>query len=166
MYAARFLWHRVQNMLSPPGVSKVYILSALAKTARQFGNFKAARYCYGQMKNLRIPKGPMWDEFQLGALSIRGKPYRDSEDFEILCPRCACSNSLINPAGDFCSNCQVISSLCSALFDPLILGTFCLLLFKLWASSSHRILPRGRNWSRRSRATNGYCSIWSRKEEI
>jgi hypothetical protein len=157
MYSARFLWHRVQNMLSPPGVSKVYILSALAKTSRQFGNFKAARYCYGQMKNLRIPKGPMWDEFQLGALSIRGKPYRDSEDFEILCPRCACSNSLINPAGDFCSNCQVRFLVLFLDFNHQISGAICLLVFQLRASSADRVLPRRRDRAGRSRTADGHC---------
>ena len=145
MYSARFLWHRVQNMLSPPGVSKVYILSALAKTSRQFGNFKAARYCYGQMKNLRIPKGPMWDEFQLGALSIRGKPYRDSEDFEIMCPRCACSN------------CQVRILVLFLDFNHQITGAICLLVFQLRASSADRVLPRRRDRAGRSGTADGHC---------
>ena len=46
LFAARFLWHKIQASLAPPGVSKVYILYAFAKISRQLGAYKTARYCY------------------------------------------------------------------------------------------------------------------------
>ena len=139
LFAARFLWHRLQHTLAPPGVSKVYVLYAFAKIARQVGAFKTARYCYGyeqkhfltvlidffrQLQRLRIPRGPIWEAIQLGAVSIRGKPYRDSDDYQIICPRCGTANGLVNTMGDECNNCQQQFYHSFSNFEPLPLVEF------------------------------------------
>ena len=77
-----------------------------------------------QLQKLRIPRGPIWEAIQLGAVSIRGKPYRDSDDYQIICPRCGTANGLINTAGDQCSNCQQNFYHSFSNFEPLPLVEF------------------------------------------
>lgn len=73
---------------------------------------------------MRIPRGPIWETIQLGAVTIRGKPYRDSDDYQIICPRCGTANGLVNPAGDKCSNCQQMFYHSFSNFEPLPLVEF------------------------------------------
>jgi len=79
---------------------------------------------FSQLQHLRIPRGPIWETIQLGAVSIRGKPYRDSDDYQIICPRCGTANGLINPGGDECANCQQMFYHSFSNFEPLPLVEF------------------------------------------
>ena len=107
------------------GVSKVYVLYAFAKISRQLECYKTARYCYNQLRNLKIPRGPIWETIQIGSVSIRGKPYRDQDDFNIVCPRCATANPLVSSESlDGCGNCQQEYVYSFSNFEPLPLVEF------------------------------------------
>ena len=107
------------------GVSKVYVLYAFAKISRQLECYKTARYCYNQLRNLKIPRGPIWETIQIGSVSIRGKPYRDQDDFNIICPRCATANPLVSSESlDGCGNCQQEYVYSFSNFEPLPLVEF------------------------------------------
>lgn len=146
LYSSRFLWAKLQNKLTLPGiilefscrnlefhdfkiiilgVSKVYVLYAFAKISRQLECYKTARYCYNQLRNLKIPRGPIWETIQIGSVSIRGKPYRDQDDFNIVCPRCATANPLVSSESlDGCGNCQQEYVYSFSNFEPLPLVEF------------------------------------------
>lgn len=57
------------------------------------------------MQGLKIP-----DKFQkcieLGSLTIRSKPFHDSEELVPLCYRCSTNNPLLNKLGNVCINCR------------------------------------------------------------
>mmetsp|Transcript_33085 Transcript_33085/g.104621 ORF Transcript_33085/g.104621 Transcript_33085/m.104621 type:complete len:1177 (+) Transcript_33085:130-3660(+) len=79
-HTARFLLSLLQNRLNPPGVSKVYILWALAETALKFECFKVARRALDQLSNLHLPDG--WGgKVDLASLKVRSKPVSDKDGF-------------------------------------------------------------------------------------
>jgi intraflagellar transport protein 122 len=62
----------------PDGVSKLYVLFALAKHARDLGAFKLARYAFDKLQQLRVPHAWM-DQIDLATITIRSKPFSDKE---------------------------------------------------------------------------------------
>ncbi|XP_004870514.1 intraflagellar transport protein 122 homolog isoform X2 [Heterocephalus glaber] len=101
---SRFLLHSLTKDM-PPGISKVNILYTLAKQSRALGAYKLARHAYNKLQGLVVP-----DKFQqsieLGSLTIRSKPFHDSEELVPLCYRCSTNNPLFNSLGNVCVNCR------------------------------------------------------------
>ncbi|NXR69437.1 IF122 protein, partial [Rhadina sibilatrix] len=101
---SRFLIHSLTKE-TPLGISKVNTLLALAKQSKALGAYKLARHAYDKLQGLQIP-----DRFQksveLGSLTIRSKPFHDSEELVPLCYRCSTNNPLLNNLGNVCINCR------------------------------------------------------------
>ncbi|NWU42672.1 IF122 protein, partial [Hylia prasina] len=101
---SRFLLHSLTKE-TPLGISKVNTLLALAKQSKALGAYKLARHAYDKLQGLQIP-----DRFQksveLGSLTIRSKPFHDSEELVPLCYRCSTNNPLLNNLGNVCVNCR------------------------------------------------------------
>jgi intraflagellar transport protein 122 len=88
----------------PLGISRVYILYALAKQAQSLGAFKLARMAYDKLQVLRVP--PTWQhQIDLSCLSIRSKAYSDQEDLLPVCNLCMTTNPLLRSNLDSCINC-------------------------------------------------------------
>eukprot|EP00727_Mastigamoeba_balamuthi_P011662 m51a1_g7118 putative intraflagellar transport protein 122 homolog isoform x2 (1281) ;mRNA; r:111972-117314 len=99
-------WLMTQLTGSPPvGIRKLYVLYALAKQSRNLEAYKLARYAYEKLLQQRIP--PSWmDQIEVGAVTIRSKPFSDKEDLQPLCYRCSVVNPLIGKHGPLCANCR------------------------------------------------------------
>lgn len=88
----------------PLGISRVYILYALAKQAQSLGAFKLARMAYDKLQVLRVP--PTWQhQIDLSCLAIRSKAYSDSDDLLPVCNWCMTTNPLLRSNLDSCINC-------------------------------------------------------------
>merc|ERR1719199_143476 len=88
----------------PLGISRVYILYALAKQAQNLGAFKLARMAYDKLQVLRVP--PTWQhQIDLSCLAIRSKAYSDQEDLQPVCNWCMATNPLLRSNFDCCTNC-------------------------------------------------------------
>merc|ERR1719453_1801704 len=88
----------------PLGVSRVYILYALAKQAQNLGAYKLARMAYDKLQVLRVP--PTWQhQIDLSCLGIRSKPYSDQDDLLPVCNWCMTTNPLLRSNHDACINC-------------------------------------------------------------
>ncbi|XP_054992068.1 intraflagellar transport protein 122 homolog isoform X2 [Sorex araneus] len=101
---SRFLLHSLTKD-TPLGISKVKTLYTLAKQSKALGAYKLARHTYDKLQGLKVP-----DKFQkcieLGSLTIRSKPFHDSEELVPLCYRCSTNNPLLNNLGNVCINCR------------------------------------------------------------
>ncbi|KAF1390307.1 hypothetical protein PFLUV_G00056710 [Perca fluviatilis] len=102
----RFLLNNLTKDI-PPGISKVNTLYALAKQSRRLGAYKLARYSYEKLQELHIPSR-FQESIELGSLTIRSKPFHDSEDLieGMMCYRCSTNNPLLNNQGSVCINCR------------------------------------------------------------
>ncbi|MEQ2219933.1 hypothetical protein ILYODFUR_000177 [Ilyodon furcidens] len=102
----RFLLNNLTKDV-PPGISKVNTLFALAKQSRKVGAYKLARYAYEKLQELHIPSRFL-ESIELGSLTIRSKPFHDSEDLieDMMCYRCSTNNPLLNNQGSVCINCR------------------------------------------------------------
>uniref|UniRef100_A0A8C3AFV2 Intraflagellar transport protein 122 homolog n=1 Tax=Cyclopterus lumpus TaxID=8103 RepID=A0A8C3AFV2_CYCLU len=98
----RFLLNNLTKDI-PPGISKVNTLYALAKQSRRLGAYKLARYSYEKLQELHVPSR-FQESIELGGLSIRSKPFHDSEG--MMCYRCSTNNPLLNNQGSVCINCR------------------------------------------------------------
>jgi intraflagellar transport protein 122 len=88
----------------PLGLSRVYILYALAKQAQSLGAFKLARMAYDKLQVLRVP--PTWQhQIDISCLSIRSKAYSDQDDLQPVCHFCMTTNPLLRSNLDSCVNC-------------------------------------------------------------
>merc|ERR1719326_1577893 len=88
----------------PIGISRVYILYALAKQAQNLGAYKLARMAYDKLQVLRVP--PTWQhQIDLSCLAIRSKAYSDQDDLLPVCNWCMTTNPLLRSNLDSCSNC-------------------------------------------------------------
>lgn len=88
----------------PLGISRVYILYALAKQAQNLGAFKLARMAYDKLQVLRVP--PTWQhQIDLSCLAIRSKAYSDQDDLLPVCNWCMTTNPLLRSNLDCCGNC-------------------------------------------------------------
>ncbi|KAJ7417861.1 intraflagellar transport protein 122 isoform X1 [Pitangus sulphuratus] len=114
---SRFLLHSLTKE-TPLGISKVYpcdivqnleiiikTLLALAKQSKALGAYKLARHAYEKLQGLHIP-ARFQKSFELGSLTIRSKPFHDSEELLPLCYRCSTNNPLLNNLGNVCINCR------------------------------------------------------------
>jgi intraflagellar transport protein 122 len=88
----------------PLGISRVYILYALAKQAQNLGAYKLARMAYDKLQVLRVP--PTWQhQIDLSCLSIRAKAHSDQDDLLPVCNWCMTTNPLLRSNLDSCVNC-------------------------------------------------------------
>merc|ERR1719476_238870 len=88
----------------PLGISRVYILYALAKQAQNLGAYKLARMAYDKLQVLRVP--PTWQQqIDLASLAIRCKAYSDQDDLLPVCNWCMTTNPLLRSNLDSCINC-------------------------------------------------------------
>jgi intraflagellar transport protein 122 len=103
---ARYLINSLPNTTGVAlGVSKLYILFALAKHAKDLGAYKLARFAYDKLQQLRLPNN--WiDQIDLSTITIRAKPFSDKEDLLPICHRCSATNPLVANKGNTCVNCK------------------------------------------------------------
>nr|XP_025045311.1 intraflagellar transport protein 122 homolog isoform X2 [Pelodiscus sinensis] len=101
---SRFLLHSLTKE-TPLGISKVNTLFALAKQSKVLGAYKLARHAYDKLQGLQIPVR-FQKSIELGSLTIRSKPFHDSEELVPLCYRCSTNNPLLNNLGNVCINCR------------------------------------------------------------
>nr|XP_034962439.1 intraflagellar transport protein 122 homolog isoform X2 [Zootoca vivipara] len=101
---SRFLLHSLTKE-TPLGISKVNTLFALAKQSKALGAYKLARHAYDKLQGLQIP-ARFQKSIELGSLTIRSKPFHDSEELVPLCYRCSTHNPLLNNLGNVCINCR------------------------------------------------------------
>ncbi|XP_053932858.1 intraflagellar transport protein 122 homolog isoform X1 [Cuculus canorus] len=101
---SRFLLHSLTNE-TPLGISKVNTLFTLAKQSEALGAYKLARHAYDKLQGLQIP-ARFQKSIELGSLTIRSKPFHDSEELVPLCYRCSTNNPLLNNLGNVCINCR------------------------------------------------------------
>jgi len=88
----------------PLGISRVYILYALAKQAQSLGAYKLARTAYDKLQVLRVPS--TWQhQIDLSCLAIRSKAYSDQDDLNPVCNWCMTTNPLQRSNLDSCMNC-------------------------------------------------------------
>ncbi|XP_062056469.1 intraflagellar transport protein 122 homolog isoform X4 [Lepus europaeus] len=101
---SRFLLHSLTKD-TPLGISKVNTLFTLAKQSKALGAYKLARHAYDKLQGLKIP-ARFQKSIELGSLTIRSKPFHDSEELVPLCYRCSTNNPLLNNLGTVCINCR------------------------------------------------------------
>lgn len=101
---SRFLLHSLTKD-TPLGISKVNTLFTLAKQSKALGAYKLARHAYDKLQGLQIPTR-FQKSIELGSLTIRSKPFHDSEELVPLCYRCSTNNPLLNNLGNVCINCR------------------------------------------------------------
>ncbi|XP_064447970.1 intraflagellar transport protein 122 homolog isoform X3 [Mirounga angustirostris] len=101
---SRFLLHSLTKD-TPLGISKVNTLFTLAKQSKALGAYKLARHAYDKLQGLQIP-ARFQKSIELGSLTIRSKPFHDSEELVPLCYRCSTNNPLLNNLGNVCVNCR------------------------------------------------------------
>nr|KAF6420444.1 intraflagellar transport 122 [Molossus molossus] len=101
---SRFLLHSLTKN-TPLGISKVNTLFTLAKQSKALGAYKLARHAYDKLRGLQIP-ARFQKSIELGSLTIRSKPFHDSEELVPLCYRCSTNNPLLNNLGNVCINCR------------------------------------------------------------
>ncbi|KAG2471029.1 IF122 protein, partial [Polypterus senegalus] len=80
-------------------------LYALAKQSKALGAYKLARHAYEKLQGLRIP-ARFQETIELGSLTLRSKPFHDSEELIPMCYRCSTNNPLLNNQGNVCINCR------------------------------------------------------------
>ncbi|XP_054629542.1 intraflagellar transport protein 122 homolog isoform X3 [Dunckerocampus dactyliophorus] len=102
----RFLLSNLPKDNPPPGIFKVNTLYALAKQSRKLGAYKLARLCYEKLQKLYIPSR-FQESVELDSLTIRAKPFHDSEELTeaLMCYRCS-NKPLLNNQGTACLNCK------------------------------------------------------------
>eukprot|EP00033_Pygsuia_biforma_P001760 GCRY01001970.1.p1 GENE.GCRY01001970.1~~GCRY01001970.1.p1 ORF type:complete len:1226 (+),score=346.97 GCRY01001970.1:229-3906(+) len=101
---ARFLLTRMTKT-TPPGISKVSILTILGKKGEELGAFKLARYAYEKLSGLVLSEATR-ENVDLDSVVVRAKEFADSEDIMPLCFRCSQTNQILSKHGDACSNCH------------------------------------------------------------
>ncbi|KAL4670417.1 hypothetical protein H8957_010558 [Semnopithecus entellus] len=119
---SRFLLHSLPKD-TPLGISKVKILFTLAKQSKALGAYKLARHAYDKLRGLYIP-ARFQKSIELGTLTIRAKPFHDSEELVPLCYRCSTNNPLLNNLGNVCINCRQPFIFSASSYDVLHLVEF------------------------------------------
>ncbi|XP_063797290.1 intraflagellar transport protein 122 homolog isoform X2 [Pseudophryne corroboree] len=119
---ARFLLHSL-NKESPLGISKVNTLYTLAKQSKALGAYKLARHVYERLQGLRIPS-KFQESIELGMVTIRSKPFHDSEELVPMCYRCSTNNPFLNNLGNVCINCRQHFIFSASSYDVLSLVEF------------------------------------------
>ncbi|XP_077849686.1 intraflagellar transport protein 122 homolog isoform X16 [Macaca mulatta] len=119
---SRFLLHSLPKD-TPLGISKVKILFTLAKQSKALGAYRLARHAYDKLRGLYIP-ARFQKSIELGTLTIRAKPFHDSEELVPLCYRCSTNNPLLNNLGNVCINCRQPFIFSASSYDVLHLVEF------------------------------------------
>uniref|UniRef100_A0A2K6M289 Intraflagellar transport protein 122 homolog n=1 Tax=Rhinopithecus bieti TaxID=61621 RepID=A0A2K6M289_RHIBE len=120
---SRFLVHSLPKD-TPLGISKVKILFTLAKQSKALGAYKLARHAYDKLRGLYIP-ARFQKSIELGTLTIRAKPFHDSEEPGALCYRCSTNNPAAQQPGQTsASNCRQPLHLPASSYDVLHLVEF------------------------------------------
>ncbi|XP_063518704.1 intraflagellar transport protein 122 homolog isoform X26 [Pongo pygmaeus] len=119
---SRFLLHSLPKD-TPSGISKVKILFTLAKQSKALGAYRLARHAYDKLRGLYIP-ARFQKSIELGTLTIRAKPFHDSEELVPLCYRCSTNNPLLNNLGNVCINCRQPFIFSASSYDVLHLVEF------------------------------------------
>nr|BAG60729.1 unnamed protein product [Homo sapiens] len=120
---SRFLLHSLPKD-TPSGISKVRkILFTLAKQSKALGAYRLARHAYDKLRGLYIP-ARFQKSIELGTLTIRAKPFHDSEELVPLCYRCSTNNPLLNNLGNVCINCRQPFIFSASSYDVLHLVEF------------------------------------------
>nr|XP_037859417.1 intraflagellar transport protein 122 homolog isoform X8 [Chlorocebus sabaeus] len=119
---SRFLLHSLPKD-TPLGISKVKILFTLAKQSKALGAYRLARHAYDKLCGLYIP-ARFQKSIELGTLTIRAKPFLDSEELVPLCYRCSTNNPLLNNLGNVCINCRQPFVFSASSYDVLHLVEF------------------------------------------
>ncbi|XP_037859414.2 intraflagellar transport protein 122 homolog isoform X3 [Chlorocebus sabaeus] len=119
---SRFLLHSLPKD-TPLGISKVKILFTLAKQSKALGAYRLARHAYDKLCGLYIP-ARFQKSIELGTLTIRAKPFHDSEELVPLCYRCSTNNPLLNNLGNVCINCRQPFVFSASSYDVLHLVEF------------------------------------------
>ena len=106
--ATKFLLNKITNykffLKFIHGISISYIYYAAAFLSKEQDANKTARFCFEKLNGLHIQK--TWkNKIDFEIMTIRAKPYTDSEAQMPLCFRCLNSNPLINLVGDKCTLC-------------------------------------------------------------
>lgn len=101
---SRFLLHSLTKQ-TPLGISKVNTLYTLAKQSKALGAYKLARHVYERLQGLQIPS-KFQEAIELGIITIRSKPFHDSEELVPMCYRCSTNNPFLNNLGNVCINCR------------------------------------------------------------
>ncbi|EQB77808.1 intraflagellar transport protein 122 isoform 1-like protein [Camelus ferus] len=91
---SRFLLHSLTKD-TPLGISKVNTLFTLAKQSKALGAYKLARHAYDKLQGLQIP-ARFQKSIELGSLTVRSKPFHDSEPPAPLNPQ-PCPPFLLSP---------------------------------------------------------------------
>ena len=90
------------NSLSPPlphGISMLRILTTLARSAKELGAYKLARYAYDKLHSLVVPDGPERDALDVDMLTIQAMPVRDKQELLPVCFLSGQTVPLLNPQG-------------------------------------------------------------------
>ncbi len=105
-------------------------LYALAKQSKLLGAYKVARHAFEKLQGLKIPSRYQ-DSMELSCLTVRSKPYRDSEDLIPMCYRCSTNNPLLNNQGNSCINCRQPFIYSASSYGECLMH----LSIRTWASS-------------------------------
>jgi intraflagellar transport protein 122 len=100
---ARYILQEVGSDV-PHGISRVSCLFALAKQSRNLGAFKVARTAYEKLQAFKLPAS-VRNHIDLGAITIRSKPFSDKEELQPVCYRCSTPNPLVTQGPSKCINC-------------------------------------------------------------
>eukprot|EP00048_Salpingoeca_helianthica_P024440 m.32361 g.32361 ORF g.32361 m.32361 type:complete len:1222 (-) comp9388_c0_seq1:284-3949(-) len=123
---ARFLYSTLQkNAETPLNVSRVAVLYALAKQGRNLGAFKVARHAFDKLQSLKLPV-VFREHIDLGAITIRAKPFTDKDELLPHCFRCSASNPLLIAPGAACISCKQPFVFSAHSYDLLPLVEFVL----------------------------------------
>ncbi|KAM5279663.1 intraflagellar transport protein 122 homolog [Ctenodactylus gundi] len=93
------------SVLGSPAPASRNTLFTLAKQSKALGAYKLARHAYDKLQGLQIPSR-LQKAIELGSLTIRSKPFHDSEELVPLCYRCSTNNPLLSSLGNACVNCR------------------------------------------------------------
>lgn len=143
-HTARYLLMAIaaRNGDVPAGISRLHVLLALTKLARQLETYKLARFAYEKLQSFVIRSPQLHELVDLSAVSIRAKPYTDKDDMQPICYRCSFTNPLLSSGGDNCANCMHPFVRSFHSFDHLPLVEF-ILAPSLSHEEAARILASG-----------------------
>ena len=85
--------------------------------------YKFARNVLERLDEL-IMNSKYSDEVEIMSLNMKAKPFKDEDELLPLCYRCSHHSPLLNPKGNFCSNCGQPFVFSFASFEPLPLVEF------------------------------------------
>jgi hypothetical protein len=97
--AALFLLNSLAPNALPHGISLLRILTTLARSAKELGAYKLARYAYEKLHGLVLPDGEARDSLEVDMLAIQATPVRDKQELLPVCFLSGQTVPLLNPHG-------------------------------------------------------------------